>query len=198
MEFFDTRERFVGLSNRNVSLRSVDATTIISPMTLILAVLAAISTGAPEPREDARRLLEKVVETQERNQALQRQYAYVETVRTEHLRKNASISKSKEETFGVTPAPGGEYRRLIGKNGRPLTSKEQQKEEEKFQKYLEKQLKLSPDELKTKEDNLKKRVGRFESRIQEALEVFEFTPLPDEEFDEYNMDISLAIEANLS
>jgi hypothetical protein len=149
-------------------------------MRFILAVLAAISTGASEPREDARELLERVVLNQERNQDLQRRYAYVETVRTEHLRKNASISKSKEETFEVTPAPGGEYRRLIGKNGRPLTSKEEQKEEEKFQKYLGKQLELSPDELKTKEDNLKKRVGRFESRIRDALEVFEFTPLPDE------------------
>ena len=151
-------------------------------MKLILAVLATINMGAPEPRDDdARRLLEEVVESQERNQALQRRYAYVETVRTVNLRKNGTISRSKEETFAVTPAPGGEYRRLIGRNGRPLTSKEERKEEDKFQKYLEKQLELSPHELKQKENNLKKRVGRFESRIREALEVFEFTPLPDEE-----------------
>jgi hypothetical protein len=81
----------------------------------------------------------------------------------------------------VSPAPGGEYRRLTAKNGRPLTPKEEAKEEKKFQKYLEKQLRLSPTELKQKEDNLKKRVGRFESRIREALEVFMFTPLPNEE-----------------
>jgi hypothetical protein len=161
-------------------LRSVEAASIILLMKLTLLIVAALSMGPFGPREDARVLLERVVENQERNQTLQRQFAYVETVATEHLRKDKSTSKRKEETFEVTPAPGGEYRRLIAKNGRSLTLKEEEKEEEKFQKYLKKQLELSPGELKEKEDNIKKRVGRFESRIREALEVFEFSALPDE------------------
>jgi hypothetical protein len=149
-------------------------------MKFALLILAAVAYGPPATREDARSLLERVVENQERNQALQRQFAYVERMTTEHLRTDAPVSKRKAETFEVTPAPGGEYRRLIAKNGRALTPKEEAEEEKKFQRYLAKQLELSPDKLKSKENNLKTRLGRFESRIREALEVFEFTASPDE------------------
>jgi hypothetical protein len=147
----------------------------------ILVILAALAIGQSDLPEDAKTLLQRVVENQEHNQELQRQYAYLETLTTEHLRKDGTVSRRKVETFEVTPAPGGEYRRLVGRGDRPLSPKEAEKEEKKFQKYLKKQLELSPAELKKKEDNLKKRVGRFETRIREGLEVFEFTSLPDEE-----------------
>jgi carboxylesterase type B len=147
----------------------------------LLAVLTLLGPG--QSREDARTLLERVVANQERNQDLQRQYTYVETVREEDQRKDGTATRRKEETFEVTPAAGGEYRRLVARSGQPLSPEEERKEEEKFQKYVEERLKLSPDELKDKNENLKRRVGRFESRIREALEVFEFTPAPDELID---------------
>jgi hypothetical protein len=150
-------------------------------MSWLLAVFTLLSPVQPE--EDARTLLERVVANQERNQDLQRQYTYIETVREEDRRKDGTATRRKEETFEVTPAPGGEYRRLIARYGQSLSPEEERKEEEKFQKYVDERLKLSPDQLKDKNENLKRRVGRFESRIREALEVFEFTPAPDETID---------------
>ena len=148
-------------------------------MMIHLTLLAALLSSPA--REDARTLLLRVVENQERNQELQRQYTYIETVRTEDSRKDGTAARRVEETFEVTPAPGGEYRRLIAKYGQPLTQNEERKEEEKFQKYVEERLRLSPKELRDKNENLKRRVGRFESRVREALEVFEFSALPDED-----------------
>ncbi len=147
----------------------------------LLGMVLALVTSQSEPREDAAVLLRRVVANQEHNQELQRQYTYLETVITEHLRKDGSASKRTEESFQVTPAPGGEYRRLVARYGQPLSLKDEQKEEKKLQEYLRKQLELSPAELEKKQENLKKRLGRFESRIKEGLEVFHFTPLPDEE-----------------
>ena len=147
-------------------------------MVLHLILFAALIP--PPAQEDARALLLRVVENQERNQELQRQYTFIETVRTEDRRKDGAATRKKEETLEVTPAPGGEYRRLIARYGQPLSPKEEKKEEKKFQKYIKEQLKLSPKEIKDKNENLKRRVGRFESRIREALEVFEFSALADE------------------
>lgn len=146
-----------------------------------LALLALVNLGTAQ--EDARALLLRVAENQERNQDLQRQYTYIETVREEDHRHDGAVTRRKEETFEVTPAAGGEYRRLIARYGRPLSPKEEEKEEEKFQKYVEERLKLSPQELKDKNENLKRRVGRFESRIRDALEVFEFSAAADERID---------------
>ncbi len=151
-------------------------------MSLQLAVLAALVVAGPARQEDAEELLRRVVENQAVNQELQRQYTYTETVATQFLRKDGTISNAKSETFQVMPAPGGEYRKLIGKNGRSLSDKDRKKEEEKFEKYIEKQLELSAEEVSQKNENLSRRVGRFETRIREALEVFDFESLPDEDF----------------
>ncbi len=147
----------------------------------LFGMILALALGQSGLREDAETLLRRVADNQEHNQELQRQYTYVETIITEHLRKDGTASKREEESFQVTPAPGGEYRRLVARHGQPLSPKDEEKEERKFQKYLKKHLELSPAELEKKRENLKKRLGRFDSRIKEALEVFQFTPLPDEE-----------------
>jgi hypothetical protein len=144
------------------------------------AVLAA-SVIAPR-QNDAEEILRRVVENQAANQEIQRQYTYTEMVATQFLRKDGSIRNAKSETFQVMPAPGGEYRKLVGKNGRSLSEKDQAKEEKKFKEYIEKQLELPPEEIAQRNENLSRRVGRFETRIREALEVFAFEALPDESF----------------
>ena len=157
----------------------------------ILLVLFATPPGASSTggtasagaaaRPDAQRLIEKVIEKQELRQQQQREYSYLETVTTEHSRKDETIHKVESRTFRVTPSPEGEYRRLVAENGRPLTPKKEQKEEKEFQKYIEKQMKLSDAERQhNTNEKLASRVSRFQTRLREALDVYEFTPLPDE------------------
>jgi len=154
----------------------------------ILAAQLAVSPATPLPstatRPDARRLLERVIQMQELRQEQQREYSYLETVTTEYLRKDGTIDRAESKTFRVTPSPEGEYRRLVAENGRPLSPKKEKEEEGKFRKYIEKQLKLS-DAQRQREtsEKLASRVGRFQTRLREALEVYEFTPLPDEKLE---------------
>ena len=143
---------------------------------VLIAALAVVSAAQ---RPDARRLIEKVIANQEAKQQLQRQYAYRETVTTEFLHKDGSVDKIKSQAFQVTPSPDGEYRRLIAKNGQPLPPEKEEKEEDKFQKYLNKQLKLSSAEReRNTKEKLAGRLRRFQTRLREALEVYEFTELP--------------------
>jgi hypothetical protein len=153
-------------------------------MGLSATPLLVLLTAAPSPQADAdsaRDLLLQVVEKQERNQELQRQYTYLETVTTEHLRKDGTVHKTDSKSYQVTPSPDGEYRRLVAENGHPLSPTKEAKEEKKFQKYLKKLEKLSPDEREKGVKKMAGRVSRFQTRLREALEVYEFTPLPDED-----------------
>ena len=155
---------------------------------ILLALVAAATSGAAgtggigaAARPDARRLIEKIIEKQELRQEQQRQYSYLETLTTEHFRKDGTIDKIESKTFRVTPSPQGEYRRLVAENGRPLATKKEKKEEEQFRKYIEDQMKRSDAERKrSTNETLASRVSRFQTRLREALEVYEFTPLPDE------------------
>lgn len=148
-------------------------------MTLLLATV--ISLTAPPAGEDAETLLKRVIESQPRQQELTRQYAFRETTVTSDLDPEGRVKHAKSELALVTPGPDGEYRRLLGKNGRPLSPEEEAKEERKFRKYLNEQLRTPAEarERKTRE-KLERRVKRFQERLREALEVFHFEPLEDE------------------
>jgi len=148
---------------------------------MMLSIATVISlTVAPE-REDAETLLRRVIEAQERQQDLTRGYAFRETTVTRDVDSEGRVQRAKSEVALVTPGPDGEYRRLEGKDGRPLSAEEEAREERKFQKYLAEQLRLPPEERdrKTKE-KLERRVKRYQERLREAIEVFDFEPLEDE------------------
>jgi hypothetical protein len=150
----------------------------VSPLAFLVPVALA---QAGEVREDAEALLRRVIALQERQHELAREYAYRESISTRDLDSRGSVRKTESESYLVTPAPGGEYRRLEEKNGARLSPEEEAKEERKFQEHLAEQLRrpVSEREKETKE-KLKRRVERYRERLEEALEVFEFEPTPDE------------------
>ncbi|HJS74951.1 MAG TPA: hypothetical protein VJ921_11745 [Vicinamibacteria bacterium] len=147
-------------------------------MTLLLALVISLTVST---REEAPTLLRRVIESQKRQQELTREYAFRETTVTRELDSEGRVEKTESEEVLVTPGPEGEYRRVVGKDGKPLSSEEELKEERKFQKYLKEQLRQSPEERdrKTKE-KLDRRVKRFQERLTEAIEVFDFEARPDE------------------
>ena len=148
-------------------------------MVLFLATVISL-TVSPE-RDDAETLLRRVIESQKRQQELTREYAFRETTVTRDLDSHGRIKRTRSETALVTPAPGGEYRRLLAKDGEPLSPEEEAKEERKFQKYLKEQLRLSAEERERKTKyKLERRAERFQERLREAIEVFDFEPLEDE------------------
>jgi hypothetical protein len=143
--------------------------------------LAAAGGALRSETTDAQTLLRRVIESQERQQELTREYAFRETTVTRDLDSEGRVERSTSEVVLVTPGAGGEYRRLLGKDGKSLSPEEEAKEERRFREYLKKQLRLSAEERdgKTRE-KLKRRVERFQERLREAIEVFDFEPLDDE------------------
>jgi hypothetical protein len=131
--------------------------------------------------EDAETLIRRVIASQERQQELAREYTYRESVSTKDLDSTGQVRDAESQTYLVTPAPGGEYRRLLAKNGAPLSAKEDAEEERKFQEHVAKQLgrPASDREAETKKKT-KERVERYRERLEEALEAFDFVAMPDE------------------
>jgi hypothetical protein len=137
--------------------------------------------GPSALNEDAVTLLHRVIEAQERRERLSRDYVFRETTVTRDLDPEGTVRSVESEVLLVTPAAGGEYRRLEGKDGRPLSPEEEAREERKFQKYLKEQLALSPEERDKKaQEQLDRRVKRYRERLREAIEVYDFEPLEDE------------------
>lgn len=152
----------------------------------MLSMLLLLLAHAPSEtaREDAPTLLERVIDGQEDQQLAQRAFAFRERTVTRHIDKKGGVSKTESETFLITPGTGGEYRRLVARDGHPLPAKDEAKQERKLEQHIEKQLQLSEQEREQRtRDKMESRVKRYRSRLKEALEVFDFSPLPDERLD---------------
>jgi hypothetical protein len=152
-------------------------------MLFIIAVISLTLSGSGvEPEEiDAVTLLERVIEAEERRERLIRDYVFREMTVKRDLDPEGRVTNVESEVSLVTPTPGGEYRRLVEKDGRPLSPEEEAREERKFQSYLKEQLALSPEEREEKaNEQLERRVKRYRERLREAIEVYEFEPLEDE------------------
>jgi len=147
----------------------------------MLYLVTVISLTVSPISSDAPALLRRVIQAQERQQELTREYAFLETTVTSDLDSEGQVERTKSEVTLVTPAPDGEYRRLVGKDGKSLSPEEEAKEERRFQKYMKEQLRLTAAERdRNTKDKLKRRVERYQDRLREAIEVFDFEPLEDE------------------
>lgn len=152
-------------------------------MLLIVYLLLAHAPSEPE-RDDAKTLIQRVIDGQEHQQRAQRAFAFRERTVTRHLDKRGAVSKTVSETFLVTPGTGGEYRRLVARDGHPLSAKDEAKQERELERHIEKQLRLSEQEREQRtRDKMESRVKRYRSRLKDALEVYNFSPLADERLD---------------
>jgi hypothetical protein len=80
-------------------------------------------------------LAQRVAENEKRNRLLEMSYVYEVTRQKISLGKNSEALQSESHTFEVTPLEEGDYRRLIKKDGQPLSEKEARKEQQKLDKH---------------------------------------------------------------
>lgn len=154
-----------------------------SMLTFLLVLL--VSNGEPDTRrDDAPSLIRRIIDAQEEQHWAQRTLTFRERTVKRNLEKDGTVSETESKTFIVTPTTGGEYRRLVAENGRPLSARDEAKEKRKLEEHTEEQLRLAPEEREQKtKEKLDERVERYQKRLKEALQIYEFEPLPDEVLD---------------
>src|SRR5882757_10847454 len=113
-------------------------------MRLLLTVLLAAPALAQDPREIFRRSTEK----DQVNRALRQQYTFLEKSVQKEFDKNGQAKKTESSVHDVSILYGHQFRRLIEKDGKPLSAKDQQKEKERLVKFTAKWSHENPDERK--------------------------------------------------
>jgi hypothetical protein len=149
-----------------------------------------------EPLPDIPILLKEVGANEDRIDALLEKYAYTETVTEHSLDQKGQLIEKDSETFELTFYKGNRIRRLVGKNGKPLSPGEEADEQKRIEKRVrEIEKREAEKEKKTAQDReaeRNKRVSiadvlrasklinprRERFRGREVI-VFDFEPLPD-------------------
>ncbi len=100
-------------------------------------------TGMIVCAQDPRALIEKSLQRDQRDDELARQYAYLETS-AEQEWSGGQRTKTKTETHEIMSLYGQPYRRLVAKDGKPLTAAEARKEQEKIDKLAAERSRETP------------------------------------------------------
>jgi hypothetical protein len=135
------------------------------------------------PTSDPKEIIRRAVAADDRSTKLERYYTYQNRQVTKRLDKKGGEKSEEIMTYDITVYYGEQYSRLIQKNDKPLTEKEQKKEDEKLNKFLEKRKNES-------EEDRRKRLAREEKDREQAkaftkdvMNAYDFRLLADEKVD---------------
>lgn len=145
------------------------------PRWFSIALFVLLPAGA----QDANEIIRRSVERDAANFQRFRDYTFQQTTERRRYDRQGRVSSTETETFEVLILAGYPYERLIARDGRPLSEKEERKEAEKLDKELAKRLKDPARNLaQFEKDRAEQR--RF---IREIPEAFTFTLLGEETAD---------------
>jgi len=113
--------------------------TALWPLPLILLLCPAATLPAQQsPIPDIRTLITEVAEHQKQLEKVRENYTYHSTSITEDIDSSGKITKTETEESEVFFVNGHRIERTVKKDGKPLNDHDQQKEQERIQKLVEK------------------------------------------------------------
>lgn len=114
------------------------------------------------------------------NLALRLQYTYRETANEKRLSKKGEVESDHQTVHEVFYIGGEQYRKLVSKDGRPLSDKDAEREQNKLDKQIEKRKNESPSEATKRQEKDLREAREFRDQI---LEAYDFRIVGEEDVD---------------
>ena len=154
---------------------------ILAAVTVWLAaVVGAAQPARPAAHPDPLEIVRRSLSFDQRNSDSARDYVYQRDVVEKRLDGGGKVKSTEERMYEQFVLYGEPYERLMSKNGQPLSDKDRQKEEERWEKLKESREHESEGERR---DRLAKREDRRRGNREFLLEIpdaFTFTLLGSE------------------
>ena len=143
-------------------------------MTMRLLLLTLV-LPALLPAQDPLDILRRATETDRRNLEISRSYTYLERQEQRDLDSDGKVKKTESKTTDVTLLEGSPFRRLVARDDKPLSPKEQRKEEEELQKSIEQRRKETPEERARRIAEWERKQRKERDALKELPDAFTFT-----------------------
>lgn len=115
----------------------------------MLLAMALLAAAVPERISDPVEIVKRLATADRRSREVMSQYTYVERTEDRELDADGRVTKNESKTSDVFYLFGRRYKRVTHRDGKPLEGKQAEKEEERFQKELDKRQK-EPEEAREK------------------------------------------------
>ena len=137
-------------------------------LTLIVCLPAVLAA------QDAREIVRRSVEIDRKNLEIARNYTYLERQEVRELDASGKVKNTEAQTSDVTLLEGSPYRRLVARNDRPLSAKDQRKEEEKLQKSITDRRKETAEQRERRVADWERKQQKQREPLKELPEAFNF------------------------
>lgn len=151
---------------------------IVARLCLSLLTLVA-ALGA----EDAREIVRRSVTLDQQNFERLRNYTWVERNEERALDAAGKVKSRESETRETTFIEGRPYERLIARDDKPLSPKEEQKESERLAKETAQRRRETPEHRRKREAERQKQLEQSRRFLGEVADAFEFRLAREERID---------------
>ncbi|MBC7927801.1 MAG: hypothetical protein H7039_19315 [Bryobacteraceae bacterium] len=141
-----------------------------------LTILGAVHAAVPTAEE----IIQMSCERESQSLELRRQYTYRQTDDIRQLDKKGGLKSSKSKTFEVLYIDGTEYRRLVEKDGKPLTDKEIAEEQAKLNREIAKHKRETEGDRRKRQGKDQKELEEERRMRSEVPKAFDFQLLGEE------------------
>jgi hypothetical protein len=146
---------------------------------LVLAILGAAAAHG----EDAREIVRKSLDHDERSERIARNYTYLEHDVLRQVDDQGAVKSTRSRTFDVTVQEESPYRRLVARDGKPLSASDEAAEKAKLERSIEERRRESPSQRAKRLAEWEKRRERQRKILREIPDAFQFTLAGDARID---------------
>ena len=129
---------------------------------------------------DPREIVRKAVELDERNSQLQRNYSFQQREEIREFDRSGKVKSQRIETWEVSLLDGTPYKRLVARDGRPLSAAGQRLEDEKFHRNSQERAQETPEQRERRVEEWRRRQQRQHQPLRELPDAFNFTLVGEE------------------
>ena len=123
--------------------------------------------------QDAREIFRRSIERDRVNRALLQQYTYIEKNVLKEYNKDSTVKSAKATTRDISIIYDHRYARVIEREGKPLSEKEQQKEKERLEKLTAKWQRETAEERQKRLAEREKNREKSEAFLREIPDAYD-------------------------
>jgi hypothetical protein len=153
-------------------------------MRAVWLLIAACSLAAAE---DPREIVRRSVQLMDHNLIVARNYTFLERTEERELDGHGKVAKREIKQYDVTLLEGSPYRRLTGKDDRPLSPEETRQEQKKLDDSIAQRLKESPEARAKRIADWDKKRQREREPLTEIPDAFDFRIVGEAQVDGHNV-----------
>lgn len=133
--------------------------------------------------QDARQIVERSLELDRHNAEVARNYTFIQRQQQRDVDSNGRVKKVESDTWDVTMLEGSPYRRKIAHNDKPLSARDQAREEANLRKSIEDRRKETPEQRAQRIQEWHRKQDRQREPLREIPEAFDLKLAAEEKVD---------------